>query len=180
MRTRVTTSALHVLALVVAVAGPSVACGGDDTGGAHQGTGGTATAGGAGISPLAGSGGEPATSGAGRGGTTSGGIAGNAQAGSGGQLSGEQLREATYGQCDDMCRLVKEACAESNLKGCTDACHQQADNYAATGQCAAELYRTATCVNETQTVAEITCAPSGPEFAGCQTELAAYNACVGG
>ena len=181
-----TAIALRRLTLVFALTGPSTACGGDEsdpsmTAGAPQpGVGATATAGDGGTNPLAGSANEQGGAGGGAGRSTNGGMAGNAQAGSGGQLSGEQLKEATYVECDNMCRLVKAACPASDLSGCTDTCHQQADNYAATGQCAMELYRTAACVSKTQTVADITCTPGGPGFRGCQSELTAYNSCVGG
>jgi len=85
---------------------------------------------------------------------------------------------ATYAECDGMCQLAKAACPESDVGACTNTCHQQADTYAETGHCASELYKTAACVNDTQTVADVTCLPNGVKFAGCQVERAAYNACV--
>jgi hypothetical protein len=156
----------------------ATACSGDDgstrqeTGGAGQG----GATGGAGL-PA----GAPAVAGAAIGGVgaTKGGSAGSSQGGAGGQLTGQELKNAVYAECDRHCARVAATCSTIGLGVCTDTCHQQADNFAASGTCAVEQYALLRCVNDTTMVANITCIPNGWEYDRCQAELATYNACVG-
>jgi hypothetical protein len=163
---------------LVAVACFATACSGDDgptsqdAGGAGQG----GASGGTGL--LAGA---TAVAGAvsGSAGATNGGSAGTSQGGVGGNLTGQELKDAEYVECDRYCARVTAACSTVKLGVCTDTCHQQADNFAASGKCAPEHYAVLQCINDTMMVATITCTAEGWEVDRCQTELATYNSCVG-
>jgi len=183
MRSPVEAFLIRRIAASFTLASLATACGNPDAdpdrprGGSSQGAAaGVTSVGGAAAGSAGGAG---SIAGAVAGGTT--GVAGDAsQGGSGGELSGNYLKLATYMECDRGCALVKEACPDSDLTACAGTCRQQADNYAATGKCGVEQYGAQLCVNSTQTVADITCTANGPEFAGCQLQIAAYYACVGG
>jgi hypothetical protein len=125
--------------------------------------------------------GAPAVAGAaiGGAGATNGGSAGTGQSGAGGALSGQELKDADYVECDRYCARAAATCSTVNRNVCIDTCHQQADNYAASGKCAIEHYTALRCFNDATMVATITCTANGWEYDRCQAELATYNACVG-
>jgi hypothetical protein len=170
------------LSAVVALVFAMAACGGDDSPGGSN-AGGTTHGGASGsTSQAAGTAGDSATTGdAGKTSTTGGVTGGGASlGGAGGQLSGEQLKAEAYQECDAGCALIEAACPGFKSATCRSTCHDQADSFAASGECGLEHYRYLSCVNDTQKVADVTCVPNGAEFAGCKVELAAYDACIQG
>lgn len=174
----------RTFALIVTLLCLVTACGDDDGG-----LGGSAGSppGGAGGA-AAGSSGASGSSASSAGGTSAGMAGKNAAAGGGGSAAGgsagglttEELKQATYTECEGNCELVQEACHSNVLTTCIGSCHDQADNAASTGQCGPELYGALKCATSTQTASDITCTASGPDYAGCKAELMAYYACVGG
>jgi hypothetical protein len=157
------------------------ACGENDTAGSTGGTSGQASLAGA---TAAGSAGSPGVAGSTSGGTAGAGggstAGGGPSAGAAGEpMTPEALWEATYDLCDEACFLEKSACPEIELAVCVGTCRQQADNYLASGTCARELYVAYSCVTTTLEEDDLTCIPNGVEFRGCQSEIGAYDTCVG-
>jgi len=168
------------LRIAVACACLATACGRDDGDPSNM----MAGAGQGGVGGP--SGGSGVVSGSSTVGGSAGGLAGassggglGSQAGAGGQLNGEQLKEAAYNECEHYCARATAACPTISMSVCIGTCHQQADNFAATGECALDHYTVLRCVNDTTMVANITCTSSGWEYDRCDAELATYNACVG-
>ena len=114
-------------------------------------------------------------------GASSAGAPGGATPGGlGGQSSVEEIRQADYLKCDELCYLGHEACPDFTFAVCATTCHDQADTFATAGRCGLEHYRGIECYASFLKAAEsVACTPEGPVYKGCETELAAYNKCLG-
>ncbi|MES1183829.1 MAG: hypothetical protein ABUL60_08430 [Myxococcales bacterium] len=103
-----------------------------------------------------------------------------AQGGLGGQANPEQIREAVYPKCEEMCYLGHEACADLAREACTANCRKQADTLVTDGRCGLEHYRAVECyVTFLKTADSVGCTTQGPVYLGCDTELTAFNECKG-
>ena len=184
---------LVLLGLVAACGGPEQAPSNAGGGAAGTPAAGASTGG---RTPQAGAGGQAGTSvggavssnGAGAGGTAgtlpSGGAGdvatGGTSSATGGSSNTEQIRQAAYQDCDEVCDMAHSACPAFSFQYCTGTCHDQADNFASTGPCGPEHLKALECYASTLSTADITCTQDGVSYSGCTAELAAYNKCVGG
>ena len=160
------------------------ACGGDPHDDPATGVAGTNSAGapGAGASTAGGAGGEAVSEGGAAGSRNIAGSSGGgdvALGGVGGQATPEQIRDAVYPKCEELCYLGHLACPDFAYTPCGTTCRKQADTYATEGRCGLEHYRAVQCyLTFVKTADTVGCTAEGPAYMGCTTELAAYNTCI--